>query len=151
MNIRLDDLSGPEVHDLLEEHVRNMLELSPRESMHALDSDGLRQPDITFWTVWSGNSLLGCGALRELSPAHGEIKSMRTASAHRRQGVGRAMLAHIIAEATKRRYHRLSLETGSMEAFEPAQKLYESFGFTYCPPFGDYVEDPNSVFMTRVR
>jgi len=150
MEIRLDDLSGPEVHELLEEHVRNMLELSPRESMHALDVDGLRQPDVTFWTVWSGDSLLGCGALRELSAMHGEIKSMRTASAHRRKGVARTMLTHIIAEGQKRRYHRLSLETGSMQAFEPAQKLYESFGFTYCPPFGDYVEDPNSVFMTRV-
>jgi putative acetyltransferase len=127
-----------------------MLELSPRESMHALDVDALREPDVTFWTVWSADGLLGCGALRELSPAHGEIKSMRTSSAHRRKGVARAMLTHIIAEATKRRYHRLSLETGSMPAFEPAQKLYESFGFTYCPPFGDYVDDPNSVFMTRV-
>jgi putative acetyltransferase len=150
MDVRLDDLSGPEIRALLEEHVRNMLELSPRESMHALDVSGLRAPDITFWTVWSGSVLLGCGALRELSPVHGEIKSMRTSSAHRRKGVARAMLAHIIDEATKRRYHRLSLETGSMQAFEPAQKLYETFGFTYCPPFGDYVEDPNSVFMTRV-
>jgi len=150
MDVRLDDVSGPEVRELLDEHVRNMLELSPRESMHALDVDGLRAPDITFWTVWSGSDLLGCGALREISPAHGEIKSMRTAFAHRRRGVARVMLTHIIAEATQRRYHRLSLETGSMQAFEPAQKLYESFGFTYCPPFGDYVEDPNSVFMTRV-
>jgi putative acetyltransferase len=150
MDVRLDDLSGTEVRELLEEHVRNMLALSPRESMHALDVDGLRAPDITFWTVWADSSLLGCGALREISPAHGEIKSMRTAPAHRRKGVARAVLTHIIAEATKRRYHRLSLETGSMQAFEPAQKLYESFGFTYCPPFGDYVEDPNSVFMTRV-
>jgi putative acetyltransferase len=133
MDVRLDDLSGPEIRALLEEHV-----------------SGLRAPDITFWTVWSGSVLLGCGALRELSPVHGEIKSMRTSSAHRRKGVARAMLAHIIDEATKRRYHRLSLETGSMQAFEPAQMLYETFGFTYCPPFGDYVEDPNSVFMTRV-
>jgi putative acetyltransferase len=150
MDVRLDDLSGPEVRSLLDEHLRNMLELSPRESMHALDLDGLRQPDVTFWTVWSDDGLLGCGALKELTPAHGEIKSMRTSSAHRRQGVARTMLTHIIAEAMKRRYHRLSLETGSMPAFEPAQKLYESFGFTYCPPFGDYFEDPNSVFMTRV-
>src|SRR5436190_22621580 len=122
MDIRLDDLSRPEVHELLDEHVRNMLELSPRQSMHALDRDGLRERDITFWTVWSGNSLLGCGAVRELAPAHGEIKSMRTAYAHRRKGVARAMLTHIITEAMKRRYHRLSLETGSMQAFEPAQK-----------------------------
>jgi putative acetyltransferase len=150
MDIRLDDLSGSEVRALLEEHLRSMFELSPPESVHALDLDGLRQPDVTFWTVWSGSSLMGCGALKELTPSHGEVKSMRTSSAHRRQGVARTMLAHIISEGLKRRYHRLSLETGSMQAFEPAQKLYESFGFTYCPPFGDYIDDPNSVFMTRV-
>ncbi len=150
MDIRLDDLSGREVRELLEEHLRSMYELSPPESVHALNLDGLRQPDVTFWTVWSGSGLLGCGALKELTPEHGEIKSMRTASAHRRQGVARAMLTHIIEEALARRYHRVSLETGSMEAFAPAQQLYESFGFTYCPPFGDYAEDPNSVFMTRV-
>lgn len=150
MDIRLDDLTGPEVRKLLEEHLRNMFEVSPPESVHALDLDGLRKPDVTFWTVWSGSDLLGCGALKELAPAHGEIKSMRTSLEHRRKGVARAMLSHIIAEGMKRRYHRLSLETGSMQAFEPAQKLYESFGFTYCPPFGEYVEDPNSVFMTRV-
>ena len=150
MDIRLDDLTGPEVRKLLEEHLRNMFEVSPPESVHALDLDGLRKPDVTFWTAWSGRDLLGCGALKELTPAHGEIKSMRTSLEHRRKGVARAMLSHIIAEGSKRRYHRLSLETGSMQAFEPAQKLYESFGFTYCPPFGEYVEDPNSVFMTRV-
>ena len=150
MDIRLDDLSGPEVRALLEEHLRSMFELSPPESVHALDLDALRKPDVTFWTVWSDDGLLGCGALKQLTPAHGEIKSMRTSSAHRRQGVARTMLAHIVAEGLKRRYHRLSLETGSMQAFEPAQKLYESFGFTYCPPFADYVDDPNSVFMTRV-
>ena len=150
MDIRLDDLSGSEVRALLEEHLRSMFELSPPESVHALDLDGLRQPDVTFWTVWSGDGLLGCGALKELTRAHGEIKSMRTSSAHRRKGVARTMLTHIIGEAMNRRYHRLSLETGSMQAFEPAQKLYESFGFTYCPPFGAYIDDPNSVYMTRV-
>ena len=150
MEIRLDDLSGSEVRELLEEHLRSMYELSPPESVHALDLDELRQPDVTFWTVWSDSGLLGCGALKELTPEHGEIKSMRTSSAHRRKGVARTMLTHIIEEALKRRYHRVSLETGAMEAFAPAQQLYESFGFTYCPPFGDYVEDPNSVFMTRV-
>ena len=150
MEIRLDDLSGSEVRELLEEHLRSMYELSPPESVHALDLDELRQPDVTFWTVWSDSGLLGCGALKELTPEHGEIKSMRTSSAHRRKGVARTMLTHIIEEALNRRYHRVSLETGAMEAFAPAQQLYESFGFTYCPPFGDYVEDPNSVFMTRV-
>ncbi|TAN51274.1 MAG: GNAT family N-acetyltransferase [Betaproteobacteria bacterium] len=150
MQIRLDDLSGPEVRALLEEHLRSMHSLSPPESVHALDLDGLRRPEITFWTVWSGNELLGCGALKELDPRHGEIKSMRTAQAHLRKGVARAMLEHIIREAKRRSYARLSLETGSMEAFEPAQRLYASYGFTHCPPFADYAEDPNSVFMTRL-
>ena len=149
MEIRLDDLSGPEIRALLQEHLRNMHELSPPESVHAMDVAKLRQPDVTFWTVWSGDVLLGCGALRELTPRHGEVKSMRTAPAHRRSGAGRAMLTHIIEEARRRCYDRLSLETGSMKAFEPAHRLYESFGFSYCAPFGDYVADPHSVFMTK--
>ncbi|MGE5089374.1 MAG: GNAT family N-acetyltransferase [Candidatus Levyibacteriota bacterium] len=149
MQIRLDDLSGAEVRDLLQEHLRNMSQLSPPESVHALDIDALRRPEITFWTMWSNDQLLGCGALKALDARHGEVKSMRTSSAHRRKGIARAMLAHIIAAARERSYVRLSLETGSMPAFEPARRLYESFGFTYCPPFADYVEDPNSVFMTR--
>lgn len=149
MHIRLDDLTSPQVHALLEEHLQSMGQLSPPESIHALGLDELRQPEVTFWTAWSGDALLGCGALKELDSLHGEIKSMRTASAHRRKGVARAMLAHIIEEARKRSYARLSLETGAMQAFEPAQRLYASFGFTYCRPFAEYIEDPNSVFMTR--
>lgn len=125
-----------------------MYEISPPESVHALDLERLRRPEITFWSAWKGPLLLGCGALKELDRRHGEVKSMRTPNAHRRQGVGRAILAHIIEVARSRRYERLSLETGSMEAFRPAQKLYESAGFTYCGPFGDYNEDPNSAFMT---
>jgi putative acetyltransferase len=150
MEIRLDDLGGAEIRALLAEHLRNMHQISPPESVHALDLTALLKPDITFWTAWSDGELLGCGALKELTPHHGEIKSMRTASAHRREGVGSAMLQHIMAEARKRSYVRLSLETGSMAAFEPARRLYESFGFTYCPPFADYAEDPNSVFLTRM-
>lgn len=149
MLIRVDDLAGPEIRALLEEHLRNMYELSPPESVHALDLAALRRPGITFWTAWSGGALVGCGALKELDPAHGEVKSMRTASAHRRKGVGRAMLEHIIAEARAQSYRRLSLETGSMDAFLPARRLYESFGFAYCAPFADYIDDPNSAFMTR--
>jgi putative acetyltransferase len=149
MQIRLDDLSDPEIHALLQEHLRSMKQLSPPESVHALDIEGLRKPDITFWTAWAADELLGCGALKELNPSHGEIKSMRTAHVHRRKGVARAMLRHIMDEALRRSYTRLSLETGSMRAFEPAQRLYASFGFTYCPPFADYVDDPNSVYMTR--
>lgn len=148
MKIEIDDLSRPQIHALLDEHLQSMHSLSPPESVHALDLDRLRRPEITFWTAWEGSLLLGCGALKELDPTHGEIKSMRTPLAIRRRGVGRALLAHIVEVARTRAYERLSLETGSMEAFTPAQRLYESFGFTHCGPFGDYVEDPNSVFMS---
>jgi putative acetyltransferase len=149
MTITLDDLTSHDVRALLAEHLRTMHEISPRESVHALDLQALRAVDITFWTVWSDrHQLLGCGALKQLDVGHGEVKSMRTVSTHRRQGVGRAMLAHIIAVARSRSYARLSLETGSMMAFEPARRLYEQFGFGYCGPFAGYTEDPNSVFMT---
>lgn len=149
MHIRVDDLAGPEVRALLTDHLRHMHQVSPPESVHALDISGLLQPEITFWTAWAGGELLGCGALKELDRAHGEIKSMRTVSAHRRKGVARRILAHIILEARRRSYARLSLETGSMDAFNPAHRLYQSFGFTHCAPFANYTEDPNSVFMTR--
>jgi putative acetyltransferase len=152
MRIEVDDLSRPAIHALLNEHLQSMYELSPPESVHALDLEKLRKPGITFWSVWEGSLLIGCGALKELDPKHGEVKSMRTPVALRRRGAGRAILAHIIAVARSRSYERLSLETGSHEAFRPAQELYESFGFTYCGPFGEYAEDPNSVFMTmRLR
>ena len=149
MEIKLDDLSGPEIRALLEEHLRNMYSISPPESVHALDLDALRRPEISLWTVWSEGQLLGCGALKELDAQHGEIKSMRTAMAHRRKGVAKAVLTHVLEEARKRKYARLSLETGSEPEFEPARRLYESFGFEYCGPFEGYVEDPNSVFMTK--
>jgi putative acetyltransferase len=148
MNIERDDLSRPEIHALLNEHLQSMYELSPPESVHAFDLAKLRKPEITFWSVWDGSQLLGCGALKELDTKHGEVKSMRTPNSLRRRGAGRAILAHIIAVARARNYTRLSLETGSMAAFEPAQRLYESFGFEYCQPFGEYAEDPNSVFMS---
>lgn len=148
MKIEIDDLSHPAIHALLNEHLQSMYEQSPPESVHALDLGKLRKPEITFWAAWDGPLLLGCGALKELDPKHGEVKSMRTPNALRRQGAGRAILAHIIEVARSRGYERLSLETGSMEAFVPAQRLYESFGFSNCGPFGEYVEDPNSVFMT---
>ena len=148
MRIELDDLSRPEIHALLNEHLRNMYELSPPESVHALDLGRLRSPEITFWTAWEGAQLIGCGALKELDALHGEIKSMRTPDALRRRGAGRAILNHIIAVARARGYQRLSLETGSMESFTPAQKLYESAGFSYCGPFGEYTDDPNSAYMT---
>lgn len=148
MRIEIDDLTRPAILALLNEHLSNMYELSPPESVHALDVSKLRSPDITFWTVWEGDVLLGCGALKELSPGHGEVKSMRTPAVMRRTGAGRAVLKHIIGVARDRKYQSLSLETGVGDAFYPAQKLYESFGFSYCGPFGNYVEDPHSVFMT---
>ena len=148
MQIKIDDLSHPAIHALLEEHVQNMRAISPPESVHALDLNKLRSPDITFWSAWNGDLLVGCGALKELGDGHGEIKSMRTPAAHRRMGAGRAILAHIVETARSRGYQRLSLETGSLDAFQPAHRLYESAGFTRCGPFGSYVEDPHSLFMT---
>lgn len=149
IQIREDDLQGPEIANLLQEHLRSAAEFSPPESIHALDLPALRAPEITFWTAWQGDELLGCGALKELDSTQGEIKSMRTVSAHLRKGVGARILQHIITEAQRRSYRRLSLETGSMDAFAPARSLYTRFGFEYCGPFADYKEDPNSVFMTR--
>ncbi|WP_343123450.1 MULTISPECIES: GNAT family N-acetyltransferase [unclassified Lysobacter] len=134
---------------LLREHLQGMARLSPPESIHALDLDGLRRPGISFWSAWQDGQLLGCGALKQLDPEHGEIKSMRTAARHLRKGVAAAMLDHLIDEAGRRAYRRLSLETGSMDGFEPARRLYTRFGFDPCGPFADYVDDPNSVFMTK--
>lgn len=152
MKIQPDDLTHPVIHALLNEHLQSMYALSPPESVHALDLEKLRKPEITFWSAWDGDMLLGCGALKKLDDTHGEVKSMRTPLAIRRRGAGRAILEHIIAVARSRGYQRLSLETGTVDAFKPAQKLYESVGFTTCGPFADYRVDPNSVFMTlRLR
>ncbi|MCA3177273.1 MAG: GNAT family N-acetyltransferase [Burkholderiaceae bacterium] len=149
MRIDIDDPAAPDVSALLEEHLRDMHAQSPRESVHALDVSGLKVPSITFWTVRDADGLLlGCGALKQLDATHGEVKSMRTPTAQRRRGAGRAMLAHIVDEARRRGYGRLSLETGPQPAFAPARRLYERAGFVRCAPFGDYREDPYSVFMT---
>lgn len=150
LRILPDDLSGAAIRALLEEHLADMRRISPPESVHALDVEGLRRACVGFWTVCdAAGGLLGCGALREVDSGHGEIKSMRTATAHRGRGVAAAMLSHLIAEARRRGYARLSLETGSQPEFEPARRLYRRFGFTVCEPFDAYVNDPNSVFMTR--
>ena len=149
MQVEIDDPAREDVLALLEEHLCNMRELSPPESVHALDVGALKSPDITFWSVRDGETLLGCGALKELDSEHGEVKSMRTPQSLRRRGAARAVLARILEEARSRGYQRLYLETGSSDAFLPARTLYESHGFTYCGPFGDYRPDPNSVFMTR--
>ncbi|MEM9624701.1 MAG: GNAT family N-acetyltransferase [Pseudomonadota bacterium] len=148
LSFRLDDLSGADVQGLLKTHLEELAPLSPPESQHALDLDGLRAPDVTFWSVWDGDRLVGIGALKELDRRHGEVKSMHTARARRGQGIAALTLEHIIAEARQRGYHRLSLETGSMATFSPAQALYSRYGFVDCPPFADYRLDPNSIFMT---
>ena len=150
MNIEIDDLERQQVRELLAGHLAQMLTMSPACSVHALDLERLRQPGIRVWTAWEGGQLLGCGALKELTPLHGEIKSMRTADAHRGKGVGRTMLSHLLAVARERGYERVSLETGATPAFLPALRLYESAGFQRCGPFADYTEDPHSVYMTRL-
>lgn len=147
MQIREDDLTASDVIALLQEHLRNMHEWSPPESVHALDLERLKQPGITFWTAWENGLLMGCGALKEIDLTHGEIKSMRTPSARRGRGAGRVLLQHIIAVARQRGYRLLSLETGSQPGFEPARKLYESHGFIYSGPFAGYEDDPHSQFM----
>jgi putative acetyltransferase len=149
MHIRAGGLDHPEVVALLREHLHGLAQLSPPESMHALGLDGLRGADVSFWSAWEDEQLLGFGALKRLDDRHAEIKSMRTAPAHLRQGVAAAILRHLLDEAVRRGYRRLSLETGSMAEFAPAHRLYARFGFVACGPFAQYVEDPNSVFMTK--
>ncbi|MEV7908201.1 GNAT family N-acetyltransferase [Streptomyces anulatus] len=149
MKIVLDDLSGPEIAEFLNEHVREMRSTTPLESKHALDLDALRKPEITFWSVMDGDIPVGCGAIKRLDAGHAELKSMRTTPTRKRSGIASLLLEHIITEAKRRGFTRLSLETGAAEFFQPARKLYEKFGFDYCEPFADYRPDPYSVFMTR--
>jgi putative acetyltransferase len=150
MDIQIDDLSRADIVELIREHLRSAALHSPPESIHALDLDGLRDPAITFWSARENDELMGCCALKELSETHGEIKSMRTAAAHQRKGVAARLLQHMLDEAMRRGYERVSLETGTMAAFAPARELYRRFGFEPCPPFAQYFEDPYSVCMTKV-
>jgi putative acetyltransferase len=147
--IVVDDLSGPEIAAFLAEHVQDMRAITPLESKHALDLDELRRPEVTFWSVLDAGTLVGCGAIFRLDDSHAEVKSMRTAADRRGNGVASRLLEHVLAEAKRKGFSRLSLETGATEPFFPARRLYEKFGFEYCGPFGDYRPDPNSVFMTR--
>ncbi len=149
ITMRPDGLELPAVQALLREHLEDMALHSPPEAMHAIDLHGLRGPGLSFWAAWEGDALLGCCALRELDAAHGEIKSMRTTRTRRRRGVGAVMLRHLLDEAARRGYKRLSLETGSADAFEPARALYARFGFAFCGPFAEFVDSPHSMFMTR--
>lgn len=150
MQIAVDDLSGPEIAAFLAEHVQEMRSVSPPESKHALDLDALRIPEITFWSVSDAGLIVGCGALKRLDAVHAELKSMRTAPAVKRSGIASRLLAHILAEAVAMGFVRISLETGSAPFFEPARRLYEKFGFQYCQPFSNYIDDPNSTFMEKI-
>lgn len=147
MRIDTDDLQGPQIATLLQEHLEHMRATSSPEGCHVLDLASLRTPEITFWCAWEGEELMGCGALKALDDATGEIKSMRTAANYRGRGVASRILDTIVEEAKRRGYEQLVLETGSMEAFRPARELYLGYGFDFCPPFEPYVEHPESVFM----
>ena len=148
MEIERDDLSRDAVHNLLAEHLADMHATSPRGSVHALDLTGLTDPAVTVWTLWNDAAVLGCAALKELSTVDGEIKSMRTSTAARGRGVATRLLTHLIDEARRRGYERLSLETGSQDFFAPARQLYRRHGFVAFPTFGNYVSDPNSTYLT---
>lgn len=150
MKIIVDDLSGPEIAAFIHDHVQDMRAITPLESKHALDLDGLRKPEITFWSVYDGDTLVGCGAIKRLSAEHAEVKAMRTDPSRRRSGVASLLLKHIITETKRMGFTRLSLETGTAEPFAAARKLYERFGFEYTDPFADYTVDPHSAYMTRV-
>lgn len=146
--IELANLDAPDFIALIDAHAELMLSLSPPGSCHFLPIDGLKTPDVTVWEIRDADTLLGCGALKELDSSHGEIKSMHTRSSKRGAGLGQKMLEHILDIARSRGYARLSLETGTMDGFQPAVRLYEKYGFKVCGPFGDYTTDPNSLFMT---
>jgi putative acetyltransferase len=148
MDVTLGNLCDERVIALLEHHLTTARAQTAPGSAHALDLSGLAAPDISFWTVWDGEALLGTGAMKRLSDDHGEVKSMHTAQIARRRGVGSAILSHIVAQARRQGLRRLSLETGSWDYFRPAIALYAAHGFVECGPFGDYRLDPNSVFMT---
>ncbi|MET9513769.1 GNAT family N-acetyltransferase [Streptomyces sp. NPDC002994] len=149
MKIVVDDLSGRQIAEFLDEHVQEMRSITPPDSKHALDLDSLRSPEVTFWSVMDGDTLVGCGAIKRLDAGHAELKSMRAAPARKRSGIASLLLNHIVTEAQRMGFTRLSLETGSDEFFLPARKLYGKFGFEYCEPFAGYRPDPNSVFMTK--
>ncbi len=148
MEIKVDNLTSVSVIELLEDHIRSMSLHSPPESKYALDLEGLKKEEITFWSAWEDHELLGFGALHEMNNKHGEIKSLKTSPAHLNKGVATKILDYIIKQARKRGYTRLSLETGSMEMFEPAINLYKKFGFEYCGPFANYKKSNFNIFMT---
>lgn len=148
MQITTGDLNNPKLQSLLAYHFEDLQLKSAPETSFVLDLSALRKPNITIYTAWEGDELVGCGAIKELDPKHGEIKSMRTAPGHLRKGVAKALVQHMITEAKQRKYNRLSLETGTAAAFADAQRLYQGCGFEKCEPFADYVSHEDNMFMT---
>jgi len=151
LQFRLDGLRDPRIAAFIEEHLADMRAASPPESVFALDLDGLRQPEVRFWSVWldGGDVLAGTGALKRIDATHGEVKSMRTAKPLRGRGVASAVVAHLVDQARASGWQRLSLETGSQPFFAPARALYARHGFETCTAFAGYSDDPTSCFMTR--
>ena len=149
MRIELADLDCPQVLDLLRIHLAGMHANSPSGSVFALDLSGLRRPDVTLYAAWNDETLVGLGALKELPPDRGEIKSMRTHPNHLRQGVAQGLLDQLIEEARRRGYRWLSLETGSGPAFDPALRLYLTNGFVAGPAFADYAKSDFNQFLHR--
>lgn len=149
MKIKIDDLSSGEVIKLLQEHLADMYATSPPDNVHALDIDALKSPDITFFSGWDGDELLGCLAIKKLTTHHVELKSMRTSSFARQSGVATQLLTHALNVAIEHGYQKVSLETGTQDFFRPARNLYAKFGFTDCEPFAHYKTDPNSQFMAK--
>ena len=147
MEIRLGNFADARVQALLKYHLEGMHANSPPGNVFALDWSGLQKPEISFYTAWEADELLGCGAMKDLGDQTGEIKSMRTAEAHLRKGVAQFLLSHIIAQARSRGLNRLSLETGSGPAFDPALRLYRANGFEFGGAFGDYSKSPFNQFM----
>ena len=150
MTITIDDPRNPGPLALLERHLEFCRANTPPEHVHALDVEALRGPEVTFFSLTRDGQVLAVGALKELDPAHSEIKSMHTSAAARGQGAGRAMLDHLLGVARERGYARVSLETGTSGAFAAARELYVRAGFAECPPFGAYTESPDNVHMTLV-
>lgn len=150
IEIKLDDLSGEPIKKLLETHLKNAALHSPEDAIFALDIKALKAPEISFWSAWQDDQILACGAIKMLDQEHGEIKSMHTLEKARGKGIGNQLVCHILQQAKGKNIKRLSLETGTAEAYYPAHRLYKRHGFEQCRPFADYQESIHSLYMTKI-
>ena len=149
IEIKLDDLSGDSIKKLLQTHLTNAALHSPQDAIFALDLEALKAPEISFWSVWQNEEILACGAIKMLDKEHAEIKSMHTLEKARGKGIGNQLVNHIIQQARAKNIKRLSLETGTADAYFPAHRLYKRHGFQECPAFSDYQESIHSLYMTK--